>query len=53
MGNAKIFRKKFNLKASRIACQILIEENESYNFTHITCATNPMIERKRCKKMFV
>jgi hypothetical protein len=45
-GNAKIFRKKYNLKASRIACQILIEEEETYHFTHMTCVTNVMIERK-------
>jgi hypothetical protein len=24
----------------------LIEEGETYHFTHITCATNVMIERK-------
>jgi len=45
-GNAKVFRKKYNLKASRIACQILIKEEETYHFTHITCVTNVMIERK-------
>ncbi len=45
-GNAKIFRKKYNVKASQIACQVLIEEGETYHFTHITCATNVMIERK-------
>ncbi len=45
-GNAKVFREKYNLKASRIACQMLIKENGLYDFTHITCVTNPMIERK-------
>jgi hypothetical protein len=45
MANAKIFRQQYELKASRIACQILIKEDQSFEFTHIACATHMMIER--------
>ncbi len=45
-GNAKLFREKYNIIASRIACQILIKENRSQYFTHINCGKNVMIESK-------
>jgi len=45
-GNAKVFRKIYNVEASQIACQILINENESYVFTDITCKTEIMVESK-------
>ncbi len=45
VANAKIFRQQFILKASRIACQILIKEDQLLHLTHIACVTHIMIER--------
>jgi hypothetical protein len=45
MENARNFRENFNLKASRIACQILIQEDQLLHLTHMTCLTDIMIER--------
>lgn len=44
--NMSIFRKKYNLKASRIHCQLIIKENQSFIFTNITCASDVMVEGK-------
>lgn len=38
------------MDASQIQCQLLIEENGSYVFTHITCTTIVMIESKCWRK---
>ncbi|CAF2464876.1 unnamed protein product [Rotaria sp. Silwood2] len=42
---AKKLFKKFNLKASRIVCELVIKQNELWHFTNITCETN-VIENK-------
>jgi len=44
MKNVRNFRENFNLKASRIACQILIQEDQLLHLTHIACLTHIMIE---------
>ncbi len=41
---AKDIFKQFNMKASRIVCQLLIKQNESIHFTNITCETHVMHE---------
>ncbi|CAF0934994.1 unnamed protein product [Adineta steineri] len=45
----KIFN-KYNLKAGRIICQLLIKENESFHFTDIICATHKMEETQQPRK---
>lgn len=46
MKEAKEIFKQYNIKASRIACQLLIKQNESIHFTNITCQTDIMKESK-------
>ncbi|CAF2160588.1 unnamed protein product [Rotaria magnacalcarata] len=45
---AKQVFKKFNLKASRIVCQLLIKQNDLWHYTNIACETN-VIEDKHQK----
>ncbi|CAF3716386.1 unnamed protein product [Rotaria sordida] len=42
----KIF-KKFNLKASRIVCQLVIKQNEFWHFTNITCQTKGIEDKEQ------
>jgi len=41
---AKTIFKKYNMKFSRIACQLLIKQNESWHFTDIACETHVIRE---------
>ncbi len=44
MKEAKIIFKDFNLKESRIVCQLLIEQKESFRCTDIICQTQVIEE---------
>ncbi|CAF0936276.1 unnamed protein product [Adineta ricciae] len=46
VAEAKTFFEQHNLKASRISCQLLIEQNNTFHFTDITCKTKKMEEKK-------
>ncbi|CAF1045578.1 unnamed protein product [Adineta ricciae] len=46
VAEAKTFFEQHNLKASRINCQLLIEQNNTFHFTDITCKTKKMEEKK-------
>ncbi|CAF3744279.1 unnamed protein product, partial [Adineta steineri] len=50
VNEAKKIFDQYNLKASRIICQLLIKENESFHFTDIICATHKMEETQQPKK---
>ncbi len=41
---AKAIFKKYNMEFSRIACQLLIKQNESWHFTNITCESHVIRE---------
>jgi hypothetical protein len=44
VAEAKCFRNTYNLKSSRIACQLLIKQNETWHMTDIVCETDIMEE---------
>jgi hypothetical protein len=44
VAEAKRFRNTYNLKSSRIACQLLIKEKEIWHRTDIVCHTDIMEE---------
>jgi len=41
---AKVMFKQYNMKASRIVGQLLIQQNQSWYFTDIACETDVMEE---------
>ncbi|CAF0935189.1 unnamed protein product [Adineta steineri] len=50
VNEAKKIFDQYNLKASRIICQLLIKENELFRFTDIVCATHKMEETQQPNK---
>ena len=44
VAEAKCFRNTYNLKFSRIACQLIIKQNETWFMTDIVCKTDIMEE---------
>ena len=51
MKTAKKLFKQHNMKASRIACQLLIKRNETVHYTDITCETDVIHESEWCMKI--
>ncbi|CAF3938453.1 unnamed protein product [Rotaria sp. Silwood2] len=47
---AKCFRDTYDLKSSRIVCQLLIKQNETWHMTNIVCETDIMKEIEKPKK---
>jgi len=46
MKKAKNIFKQFDMKASRIACQLVIKQNGLFHFTNMTCETDVIKESK-------
>ncbi len=46
MAKAKCFREDYHLTSSRIACQLLIKQNDTWRMTDIVCETDIMEESK-------
>ncbi|CAF1060946.1 unnamed protein product [Rotaria sordida] len=47
---AKLFRDTYKLTSSRIACQLLIKQNEIWHMTNIVCETDVMKEIEKSEK---
>ncbi|CAF4885459.1 unnamed protein product [Rotaria sp. Silwood1] len=47
---AKEIYKKFNLKASRIICQLVIKQNDLWHFTNIKCETQVIQDKDQKSK---
>ncbi len=52
VAKAKVFRSVYNLNLSRIACKLLIKQNETWYTTDIKCETDIMRESRWWKKVF-
>ncbi|CAF4219149.1 unnamed protein product [Rotaria socialis] len=50
VAKAKLFRGEYNLQSSRIVCQLLIKQNETWHTTNIMCRTDVMNELKKSNK---
>lgn len=46
VARAKCFRDLYNLTSSCIACQLVIEQNDTWHPTDIVCRTDVMTESK-------